>query len=143
MTITQTVYGSAIPEISDERLAELVAQIRPVSEPTQREIVRFYAPSEPRTEAFKWREQDLTTEEAGIVAYIGDPFRTLHTFSAPSFFKPTLEEVFAQIPASIDLTRANAFWIEFKDFDTIRPEGGDRTSGKTYQVGQVHLLWVR
>jgi len=143
MTVIKPVYGSAIPEISDERLAELVAKIRPVSEPDRREVVRFYAPSEPRTEAFKWRSEDLTAEEATIVAYVSDPFRTLHTFSAPSFFRPTLEEVFAQIPAGIDLSRANAFWIEFKDFETIRPEGAAIGSGQTYQVGLVHLYWVR
>jgi len=143
MTDTKPVYGSAIPDITDERLAELVAQIRPVSEPDRGEVVRFYAPSAPRTETFKWRSEDLTEEKATIVAYISDPFRTLHTFSAPSFFRPTLEEVFAQIPAEIDLSRANAFWIEFKDFDTIRPEGGAIGSGQTYQVGLVHLYWVR
>lgn len=143
MTITKPVYGSAIPDISDERLAELVARIRPVSEPDRREVVRFYAPSDPRREAFKWRSEDLTTEEATIVAYISDPFRTLHTFSAPSFFRPTLEEVFSQIPDDIDLTRANAFWIEFKDFETVRPEGGGIGTGQTYQVGLVHLYWVR
>ncbi len=143
MTVTKPVYGSAIPEISDERLAELVAKIRPVSEPDRGEVVRFYAPSDPRTEAFKWNSDSLTDEKATIVAYISNPFRTLHTFSAPSFFRPTLEEVFAQIPADVDLTKANAFWIEFKEFETIRPEGGDRTSGQTYQVGLVHLYWVR
>jgi hypothetical protein len=143
MTVTKPLYGSAIPDISDERLAELVARIRPVSEPDRREVVRFYAPSDPRREAFKWRSEDLTAEEATIVAYISNPFRTLHTFSAPSFFRPTLEEVFAQIPADIDLTRANAFWIEFKDFETVRPEGGQIGSGQTYQVGLVHLYWVR
>lgn len=143
MTTTKPVYGSAIPEISDERLAELVAQIRPVSKPTNREIVRFYAPSDPRTETFKWRKEDLTDEQAEIVAYVHKPFRTLHPFSAPSFFRPTLEEVFAQIPADLEISRANAFWMEFTEFETIRPEGGDRTSGQTYQVGTVHLLWVR
>lgn len=139
MSSPEHVYGSAIPALSDERVAELAVKMPPVTEPDAREIVRFYGPCN-MDDGFTWGGK--TERTAQVVAFVGRPFRTLHTFNAPSFFKPTLREVFAQIPDDVDIGPANAFCISYDDFEKITPEGGDRLSGRTYHAGKVQLLRI-
>lgn len=83
-----------IPSISDALLESLSSRIKPV---VTLENGMFYIEDvDPRYVAFT---MDPTyTAEAKDLMLVGE-LLTFHTYGAPSFFKPTIAEVLAQIPA--------------------------------------------
>lgn len=82
-----------IPAISDERIRELselvFATVRRDGQ------LHFIHPVHPRNVAFTW-SPDLAERAEGLeeIARI----RTLHTYGYHGFFKPSIAEVYAQIP---------------------------------------------
>lgn len=97
-----------IPKITDERLNELYAQIKPV--------IR---------ENGKIREVKLKTDDLRNISYIWEPeftgepieglkpigeFRCLHTYGYYGLFKPSAAEVLCQIPENM-LSEAKFFEI--------------------------------
>lgn len=86
---------SLIPAISDERIAQLSTTIRPTVR-DEDDKLRYIEPVEPRSIAFPWDPKfEGLAEDLTEVARI----RTLHTWAYYGFFKPTVAEVLAQIPA--------------------------------------------
>jgi hypothetical protein len=116
-----------IPPITDERLAALAARIRPVvhgavpgsgGRPRVLEELWYIAPVDPRSVAFTW--EPVPTERAERLHHLRT-IHTLHTYGAPSFFKPSIAEVLAQIPADLDDSLIVAFKTEgFGDVQAIR-----------------------
>ena len=85
----------SIPAISDELLAELCKKIVPVTEVDGQ---LFYVEDvDPRTIAFTW---DPKVKSPAIELNELVTLRTLHSYGAPSLFKPSIAEVLAQIPAA-------------------------------------------
>ena len=99
---------ASIPAISRERVIELVEQIQPLVE-RDGELWRI-APCDPWKVAFSW-SPSLRSRATGLEAV--RTIRTLHTFGAPVFFKPTVAEVLAQLPD--DLEGVVAFSTEGPD----------------------------
>jgi hypothetical protein len=94
-----------IPPITDERIKELLARIKPVI--TKDGIKRYIKLCHPRNEAYTW-DAKPTDEAEGITPII--QIKTYHTFGYHGFFKPSLAEVLAQIPEE-HIERCAAFEI--------------------------------
>ncbi|PWU22642.1 hypothetical protein C5B42_05380 [Candidatus Cerribacteria bacterium 'Amazon FNV 2010 28 9'] len=90
-----------IPEISNERLAELAARIKPVvfvryGKIGESGVLRYIGPiSDLRGESFLW-DPSLQEEAVGLIPVA--EITTYHTFAFEGFFRPTIAEVLAQIP---------------------------------------------
>lgn len=129
-------WRTDIPTIDGRRLTKLCRDIRPVRREGRR--YRFHARVSPY-EACVWGVP--TGKLATLIGKVGEPVRTLHEFAAPSFFKPTMEEIMAQMPSELE-GRVNAFTIEYRDFEQVIPEGGDRRDARTYHRAEVQFLRV-
>jgi hypothetical protein len=127
--------GSPIPEIDPRRLERLAKRIRPVD--GTRGAVRLYPRGDPRGHAFLWN--GATGKRTTVSGLVGEPVRTLHRFDAPAFFKPSLAEVFAQMPEGVE-ERANAFHVRYVEPETIRSE--ETGEAETFHVGEVQYLIV-
>lgn len=118
---------SWIPAITDERLAELVARIKPIVrmeriitedlkfedgakgfrmrpdpsgklQPWQTGELYYIEPVDPRGVAFSW--DPIPTEKAMGLKPVRD-IQTYHTFGYHGFFKPSIAEVLAMIPLEV------------------------------------------
>lgn len=102
-----------IPKITDERLAALAARIKPVVR-NRNNALAYVAPCDLRNEAFTW-DPKITRRADNLVKHA--TIRTLHTYGYYGFFKPSIAEVLAQIPADlIEQTVA---------FETVGPADAD------------------
>lgn len=108
---TSKMPTDPIPKITEARLAELAARIKPVVHVGSR--LFYIAPPDLHCEAFtvapRTTKRALLTEIASI--------RTLHAFSHPLLFKPCVAEVLAQIPETL--------LSETEAFETIGPADAD------------------
>lgn len=107
-----------VPEITDERLAELNARFRPLVL-KDGELHRIAVKKvKLRNTAFAWSPVLLKEVEFMPLREV----ETDHTCAYHAFVKPTIAEVLAQVPDDID-ELANAFYI---DFDSVYyyPSGG-------------------
>lgn len=104
-----------IPEISDAKLAILLRRLTPLVEYAGA-LWTIKLP-DPRRVAFTWNpiriDRALDLEETVWI-------RTLHRYGAPSFFKPSIAEVLAQIPSALvnwpgDLSSLAAFSVKGPD----------------------------
>ena len=134
----------AIPEISDEQLADLARRIKPVVRFARRTTSRsdelvtdpegdlfFIKDVDPRTTAFTWDpEPTRRAEEVNPNSYRS--IRTRHTYGAPVFFKPSVAEVLAQISEG-DLERCVAFETESEGLGPANCDPGG------YHVTVTHL----
>jgi len=85
-----------VPKITDERLAELLARIRPVHR-FDGELC-YIKPVDPRRIAFTWDpKKDMRADGLVALQYV----MTCHDYGHPSLFKPSVAEVLAQIPEDI------------------------------------------
>lgn len=92
--ITLTAPLIQIPEITDERLNELLARIKPVIEFDG--VKHYIKKCHPRNVAYTWDAKKATpAPPLREIATI----RTYHTYGYHGFFKPSIAEVIAQIPA--------------------------------------------
>lgn len=92
----------SIPAITNARLAELAARIKPL---VRKDGLHYYIePCELRSMSFLW-EPVFAEPARGLKMLV--QIRTLHTFGYYGFFKPSIAEVLSQIPAElIDAVRA-------------------------------------
>ena len=118
---------SRIPEISNERLAELHARIKPVvrGAKTTKGVVRhdegdlyYIQDVDLRGESFIW-DPTLTELAEGLNEFAR--IETAHTCGYYGIFKPSIAEVLAQIPVAF-LDRCMAYECCVGDVDII--EGG-------------------
>lgn len=98
-----------IPELSEELLQDLARRIRPVVR-DQSQRLRFIEAVDLRTVSFTWNP-NFTDAADHLVDVVR--IRTLHTYAYYGFFKPTIAEVLAQIPAEMV--------PEVSAFETIGP----------------------
>ena len=111
-----SIKGKAfVPEISDERLHELLRRFTPLVLVDGK--LHRIEQVDPRTIAFAWDpvlldEVVVTTEVSRI--------RTNHYCAYYGFFKPSIAEVLAQIPPQVE-EKANAFYI-VTDADDRSPD---------------------
>ena len=112
-----------IPKISDALLEELTRKIRPVVECSDE--LFFIEPVDPRREAFTW---DPTFVDLACGLKEVAKIRTLHAFGASAFFKPSLAEVFAQLPAGY-IDSITAFKVE-----VIEEAPEDETDKKAWKA---------
>ncbi len=87
----------SIPKISDEELRSRAARIKALV----RKGGKLYTIEQPknlRQTAFLW--DPVFEERSGVVMEIGR-VKTLHSYGAPSLFKPSIAEVLAQIPPEL------------------------------------------
>ena len=121
-------------ELSDEELADLAQRIRPVVRDENGRC--FYIEAvDPRKEAFTWSPTltDEAADGAGGIVRIATIY-TLHSYGAPSLFKPSIAEVISMIPQHL-LGKVIAF-------ETVCPDdvGGQRSAlAKGYHVAVTHL----
>jgi hypothetical protein len=101
-----------IPKITNERLNELVARIKPVVKNGKE--LHYIASCDLRNTAFTW--DPVLGQTAGRLMKLRT-VRTLHTYGYYGFFKPSVAEVLAQIPEDL-VDKAIAF-------ETIGPEDAD------------------
>lgn len=110
-----------IPPITDERLAELMAKIKPVVRDNVSQGARklsYVTPRNPRNESFTWEPQRLG--QANDLVEIAR-MDTYHTWAYYGFFKPTVAEVLAAIQHRPDLEHILAFEVcGPKDVDDLR-----------------------
>jgi hypothetical protein len=86
----------SIPEISDELIGKLGKKLTPLVRKGEK-LFRV-AKCDPRESSFSWGDKQKRVrylEEVGR-------FQTLHTYGFYGFFKPSVSEVFAQLPEDYD-----------------------------------------
>lgn len=109
-----------IPEISDDELERWVRTIRPLvrKDEVPWEIEPLSGGALRRT-AFPWAPDFIApAEDLTEIARL----QTIHTYGAPAFFKPSVAEVIAQIPAHLR-HRVTAFMLDTNDVDIVLIEG--------------------
>lgn len=94
-----------IPKLTNERLAELQATIKPVIRDGK--DLWYIEDVDPRNIAFTWDPKP--TEKATGLKLLCTA-RTLHTYGYHGFFKPSIAEVLAQVPADL-VDKAVAFEV--------------------------------
>ena len=112
--IHKGIYMEYIPEITNDRITKLLKQMQPIIEKDQ----KFFSIKkvDPRKTAFTWdpkRKKEIKNIE---------PIRTVetyHTWAFYGFFKPTIAEVLAQLPADIE-KEIVAFKTEMKPHNNWR-----------------------
>lgn len=142
MTIETELVNNKIPEISDEKLKDLMGKIRPLGRFSRKlsskvdELFRdsdgdlyFLQDGNPRQNGFIYLEPLELAESINQTPY--DSIRTFHTAGAMSFI-PTVAEVLAQIPEK-DIERCVAFEIGYKG----------TTGGGSYDIGETSLYELR
>jgi hypothetical protein len=93
----ENVMEYSIPEISDERIKELRKKITPL---VRRRGKLFTLPEvDPRNQAFNWGDEQKVVKHLKEVVR----FQTLHTYGYHGFFKPSVAEVFAQLPKGLEI----------------------------------------
>ena len=131
---------SELPKISDGRLEELMKEIKPVVRYSRRITSRedklvqddegdlyFIKDVDPRDVAFTWDpEPARMAEEVNPNSY--KSIKTIHSYGAPVFFKPSIAEVLAQIPED-DIRRCVAFETNYLGF----------TEGSSCHLAQTRL----
>jgi len=129
-----------IPEITDERLNELAARIKPVHNFGKRRGRCYVKPMKRgdylRGVAYTWEPRPADKVED--LRPISD-IRTYHTFGYYGFFKPSIAEVLAQIPPEV-IDQVVAFEIidSPSDAEDLNREADALNSG--YHVATTRLF---
>ena len=97
-----------VPQITDERLAELAERIKPLIR--HRDLLFTIAPVDPSRQTFII-DPVLLEVAMGLEAIA--EIRTYHTFQHPLIFRPSVAEVLAMIP--------DEFIDEVKFFEIVEP----------------------
>lgn len=88
----------SIPELPRARVLKLVERIAPLV--LHEGQLHHIAPCDPWTVAYSWSP---VLRHVAVRLELISSHRTLCRFAAPSFFKPTIAEVLAQIPHGEDI----------------------------------------
>lgn len=130
--------SNRIPDITDERLVELPAQIKPLiryamikegadfgqlkftdrGNPIRdrQGLLTFVEPSDLRTVSLMWDPKVIGQPRQELMVI--DRLITFHDFGAPSLFKPSVAEVLAQIQDRTDIADCVGFEV-FGDLDSL------------------------
>ena len=124
-----------IPEVSEDRIRELAERIKPVVQ-FARKGKCYIKPVDLFNVAYTW-----SPESAEVVTGLKPlcDITTYHTFDYYGFFKPSIAEVLAQIPAE-HLDKVIAFEIvgrPFSDVDDLNKEQEALNAG--YHVATTRL----
>ncbi|TAL35908.1 MAG: hypothetical protein EPN97_06805 [Alphaproteobacteria bacterium] len=120
-----TQQKSPIPKLSKDALLARAFRIKPLKADDDGTL-HFIKPCDIETVAFAW-DPERVEKAKGLT-----PLRaitTVHSYGAPSFFKPDISEVLAQIPPEL-LDRVSAFTTE-PDYDNQFTQGGSYHRGVT------------
>lgn len=100
--LTSATEIGNLSKITDERLTELLARIRPlVPNPAHDGALwEVEVPSDVRHTAFRWDPTFVRAVEPGDYVELGG-ITTYHTCGYAALFKPDLAETLAQIPAEL------------------------------------------
>ena len=120
-----TQKRSPIPKLSKAELLSRAFRIKPLKADDDGTL-HFIRPCDIETVAFAWDPKRV--EKAKGLTPLGE-ITTIHGYGAPSFFKPGISEVLAQIPPEF-LDRVSAFTTE-PDYDNQFTKGGDYHRGVT------------
>lgn len=114
-----------IPSIDDATLVTLAERIRPV---VRRDGDLYYIkPVDLRRIAFTW-DPKVTSQAVGLEPVIS--FKTLHRYAYHGFFKPSIAEVLAQIPADLLDDNVVAFEVKGpKDADDLNKDSAALNAG--------------
>lgn len=94
-----------IPDITDEKIAEMLKDMRPVASKDGK--LWYIKPVDPRTVGYTW-DPKLVREATRLREVYR--LHTFHTWAFYGFFKPTVAEVLAQVQHRFDMGyRWNAF----------------------------------
>lgn len=142
-------YGP--PEISDERLDYWDAMLNPlVVDGNTNNIYTILRPADLRNTAFIWQAKRVKRVHiTGVVHGCA----MVHDFGAPSFFKPSIAEVLAQVPRYIDDDRLwkqyategklSGYFLEAAGFHSARdneyPDPAYAPPG--FKAGDWHKSW--
>ena len=107
----------SIPKISDEELRSRAARIKALVR-KEGKLYTIEQPKNLRQTAFLW--DPVFKERSGVVMELGR-VRTLHSYGAPSLFKPSIAEVLAQIPPELA--------AKVKAFEVLGPDTADGMNG--------------
>lgn len=99
---------STIPEISKERVVELLARVRPLVETLEGK--REIEPVCPWTKSFIWSPKPVGEVVDGL-ELLGKHY-TYHAWGHYSLFKPGLAEVMACLDGVPELEQATHFWLD-------------------------------
>lgn len=102
----------SIPKISNARLEELAARIKPVARGPGGVAFWVQPTAHPRNESYTY-DIKFGKEALGLIGLV--TIRTLHAFNYHGMFKPSIAEVLAQIPHDL-IDKVGAFEI------VVRPE---------------------
>lgn len=115
-----------VPEISEEKLGELHARIRPL---LKKDGVLYYAKeSDPKKTSYTWGGK--TAEKAEGIEPLAT-IKTIHNYGAPVFFKPSEAEVLAQIPEKYLKETAAFLIIPQRQAEHAFANGGEHHLART------------
>ncbi len=115
------IYGSDDLLIDDDEVMEMVQRIKPVV--LKEGILRYIEiPDRVRNTAFTWSPTYL--EEASLTPYAF--IKTVHEYAAREYFKPSIDEVFAQIRSEKDFAVAFSTSMDGLNGDDQFTCGGER-----------------
>lgn len=98
-----------VPEISDDRLADLMRRFTTLVQMDDGTI-RRRTPCDPRKIAFTWDRADAAIGDPVTILREVERVKTDHECGYHAFFKPSIAEVLAQITPTAE-AEANAFYI--------------------------------
>jgi len=113
------------PAISDSDLKRLSARIRPLK--VENGELHYIKPGNPRNSSFPWRDAAEKAEGLKPFAVI----RTFHQYAASVLFKPTEDEVLAQIPKKHLSDTVAYLTIVPTDSQHCFSEGGEYHAART------------
>jgi len=108
--LKQLTNNWEIPELSEERLSELVAQIKPMVKKENGDLY-YIEDVDPVKTAFTF--SPTFTKKAENYVKIGEAF-SLHS-SYPGLWKPSMEEIFSFIQNHKDIAIVNSVSVSFLD----------------------------
>ena len=116
MSITKVI---AIPYISDRTIELMGAKIRPIVKVKGvKHFLGGYTVEEMKNTSFSFTSDHGEHLQEPVndneLEFVGEAY-TLHTWGAPSYFKPSIKEVIAQIPADIK-NSVDAFEVELESY---------------------------
>lgn len=126
-----------IPQITDERLNELAARIKPVV--TFDGVKRYIEPCDLRRTAYTWSPKPA--EEAPEFRLLAT-VQTFHTYGYAGFFKPSIAEVICQIPETL-LDQVVAFELVSRPGHVDNLNSENEALNEGYHVGTAALYALK
>ena len=104
--------SAPIPKLSQDQINQFLAHMEPVFHDYHNKLWSM-KPVNPYNVAFTWEPKSVGESHHDLVEL--ERIRTRHTFGAPALFKPSINEVLAQIPE--DLIALTVAFETFPEYD--------------------------